>query len=78
MTQAPKSKYNAHAAIWDSKMHGKFIYLATEDGSVKILKVKKTKIELVRSLVKVAESKALSVELVLGQKQKSDEKSVVQ
>jgi U3 small nucleolar RNA-associated protein 4 len=77
-TQAPRAKYNAHAAIWDSKMHGKFIYLAAEDGSVKILKVKKTKIELVRGLVKVSDSKALSIELVIGQKQKADEKSLVQ
>lgn len=58
----PKAKYNSHAAIWDSKMHGKFIYLASQDGTVKILKIKKSKIEFVRSLVKV-EDQCLSVEL---------------
>jgi WD40 repeat protein len=44
-------------------MHGKFIYLASEDGTVKILKVKKTKIDFVRTLVKV-EDRCLSLELV--------------
>jgi U3 small nucleolar RNA-associated protein 4 len=72
-TQMPRAKYNAHAAIWDSKMHGKYIYLACEDGSVKILKVKKTKIEYVRQLVK-SDSKALSIELV---RSGVDEKSLV-
>ena len=69
----PRAKYNAHAAVWDSKMHGKYIYLACEDGSVKVLKVKKTKIEYVRHLVK-SESKALSIELV---RNGIDEKSIV-
>jgi len=69
----PKAKYNAHAAIWDSKMHGKFIYLAAEDGTVKILKVKKAKIDFVRSLVK-AEDKCLSLELIVT---KNDEKTLV-
>ena len=54
-------------------MHGKYIYLACEDGSVKVLKVKKTKIEYVRHLVK-SESKALSIELV---RNGIDEKSIV-
>lgn len=44
-------------------MHGKYIYLASEDGSVKIAKVKKTKIEYVRALVKV-ENRCLSLELI--------------
>jgi len=70
----PKSKYNVHASIWDSKMHGKYLYLASEDGSAKILKIKKTKIEMVRSLVKVGDSKALSIELQI----KEDEKTLVQ
>lgn len=55
-------------------MHGKYIYLATEDGSIKILKVKKTKIDFVRTLVKV-ESKCLSIELVIDPK--ASEKSLV-
>jgi WD40 repeat protein len=67
-----KAKYNAHAAIWDSKMHGKYIYLAAEDGSIKILKVKKTKIDFVRTLVK-ADEKCLSLELIHD----IDEKSLV-
>jgi len=50
---SPKTKYAAHSAIWDSKMMGKYIYLACEDGTVKILKVKKSGIELVRTLVRV-------------------------
>jgi hypothetical protein len=48
----PRANYNCHAALWESKMHGKFIYAAAEDGSVKILKAKKSKIEFIRTLVK--------------------------
>lgn len=59
----PKSKYSCNSAIWDSKMHGKYIYLACEDGTVKILKIKKGKIEFVRSLYK-AEARCLSLELL--------------
>jgi len=75
LTQMPKAKYNVHASIWDSKMHGKYMYIASEDGSCKILKVKKTKIEMVRSMVKVGDSKALSIELINAQ---VDEKAIVQ
>lgn len=57
---APKARLNVNSAIWDSKMLGKFIYVAQEDGSIKVLKVKKTKIELVRSLPKV-DSRCLSL-----------------
>ena len=49
-------------------MHGKFAYLACEDGSIKIVKVKKTKIEMVRSMIKLSDSKSLSLELILSQK----------
>ena len=59
-------------------MHGKFAYLACEDGSVKIVKVKKTKIEMVRSLIKISDSKSLSLELILSQKTKEDEKALVE
>lgn len=41
-------------------MLGKFIYLTCEDGTIKILKVKKSKIDIVRTLVKV-DAKALSL-----------------
>ena len=44
-------------------MHGKYIYLACEDGSVKILKVKKNKIEYVRALIKI-DQRCLSLDLV--------------
>ena len=70
----PKAKFNAHAAIWDSKMHGKYLYLAAEDGTVKILKCKKSKVDFVRSLVK-SDSKCLSIELIIDSK--SDEKSII-
>jgi hypothetical protein len=59
-------------------MHGKFAYLACEDGSVKIVKVKKTKIEMVRSMIKISDSKSLSLELILTQKAKEDEKVLVE
>ena len=52
LTMQPKSKLNCHCAIWQSVMVGKFIYLACEDGSIRIVKVKKNKIELVRMMVK--------------------------
>lgn len=58
-----KSKYNCHCAIWDSKMLGKFLYVACEDGSIRILKVKKQKIELVKMLVKSSAS-CLSIDVV--------------
>lgn len=59
-------------------MHGKFAYLACEDGSIKIIKVKKTKIEMVRSMIKISDSKSLSLELILSQKAKEDEKALVE
>lgn len=68
----PKSKYQSNTAIWDSKMSGKYIYLANEDGTIKILKVRKNKIELVRSMFKV-DKRCLSLELVRS----SDEKELV-
>ncbi len=54
-------------------MYGKYIYLASDDGTIKILKAKKTKIEYVRALVK-AENRCLSLELV---KDGVNEKSLV-
>jgi hypothetical protein len=59
-------------------MYGKFAYLACEDGSVKIVKVKKTKIDMVRSMIKISDSKSLSLELILSQKAKEDEKALVE
>jgi hypothetical protein len=75
LTHTPKAKYNAHTPIWESKMHGKYIYLASEDGSVKVAKVKKARIEYVRTtLARVGESRCLSIELVT---EGSSEKSLV-
>jgi WD40 repeat protein len=56
-------------------MLGKFIYISQEDGSIKILKVKKTKIELVRSLPK-AESRCLSLALEGAQDESQAVKSL--
>ena len=63
LSLSPKSKYVSHSAIWDSKMFGKYIYLACEDGTIKILKIKKSRIELIRSLVRV-DQKCISLALV--------------
>ena len=62
-TLKPKSKYAGNTAIWQSKMLGKYLYLACEDGTVKILKVRKNKIELVKSLFKV-DKRCLSLDLI--------------
>ena len=59
----PKAKYNNHSAIWDSKISGKHLYIATEEGTIKILKLKKNKIDFVRSLLKM-DSKCVSLELI--------------
>ena len=60
----PVSTFNAHGAIWDSKVIGKYIYLACEDGSIRILKIKKRSIEQVKILQK-ADSNCLSLDLIL-------------
>ena len=70
-TLAPKSKYQAHGAIWDSKVSQKFMFVACEDGSVKILKIKKTKIEMVKLFVK-SSSACLSLALVHSEKSQND------
>jgi len=62
-TKNIKSKYNCNCAIWSSKMLGKFLYVACEDGSIRILKVKKQKIELVKMFVKSTAS-CLSIDVV--------------
>jgi WD40 repeat protein len=66
-TKNIKSKYNCQCAIWDSKMLGKFLYVACEDGSIRILKVKKQKIELVKMFVKSTAS-CLSIDVVQSPK----------
>jgi hypothetical protein len=62
-TCLPKSRYSAGGAIWDSKVTGKFCYLACEDGTIRIVKIKKRSIELVKILMK-AESSCLSLDLL--------------
>ena len=59
----PKSKYQGNSAIWQSKLTSKLLYCACEDGSIKVLKVRKNKIELVKSLFKI-DNRCLSIDLV--------------
>jgi WD40 repeat protein len=59
-TRSIKEKHSVHAAIWSSQLRGKFLYLACDDGSIKILKIKKEKIELKRTLPK-SETRCLSL-----------------
>lgn len=74
-TNKPRSKYSCNSAIWDSKVCGKYIYLACEDGTIKILKIKKNKIEYIRQLFKT-ESSCLSLELILTS-ENNDEETLV-
>eukprot|EP00347_Sterkiella_histriomuscorum_P013585 403364154 len=80
-TNKPRSKYTCNSAIWDSKIQGKFIYLACEDGTVRVLQIKKNKIEYIRQLFK-AESSCISIELIKPVEQdgsfKSEDKLVNQ
>jgi len=50
-------------AIWCSRFDGKFGYLACEDGAIRVIKVKKKRIELVKQLSK-ADSGCLSIDIV--------------
>ena len=63
LIRKPKAMYQAHGAIYDSKLMGKHLYLACEDGSIRIIKAKKRKIELVKMLVK-SEASCLSIEVL--------------
>ena len=67
LSKSIKSKYTVHSAIWDSKLSKKLLYIACEDGSLKICKVKKEKIELSRTLVK-AETRCFSLALTHDEK----------
>jgi len=55
-TVKPIAKLNCHCAIWSSVMVGKYMYIGCEDGSIRVLKIKKSKIELVKMLVKSSAS----------------------
>ena len=57
-----KAKLSVNVAIWCSKLVGKNLYLACEDGSIKTLRVKKESIEHSRQVMR-AESRCLSLEV---------------
>lgn len=44
------------------KIHNKYCYLACEDGTIKVVKIKKNKIDYIRNLPKI-DSKCLSLDL---------------
>ena len=60
LTKGIKAKHAVQTPIWHSELRGKMLYLACEDGSIKLVKVKKERIELHKSLIRV-ESKCLSL-----------------
>jgi hypothetical protein len=62
-TQMPRYRYNCNCAIWDSKMVGKFMFVACHDGTLRLLKVRKNKIELIKILAKDS-NVCMSLELV--------------
>ena len=59
-TNKPKSTFSAGGAIYDSKAFGKYVYLACEDGSIKLIKIKKKQIQLIKSFLK-SDSSCLSL-----------------
>ena len=60
VTRSVRHKFTVHSPIWNSLVVGKQMYLACEDGSIRLLKVKKTIIELQKTFVK-AEARCLSL-----------------
>lgn len=60
LTGQPRSKFNANAAIWDSQLQGKLLYLACEDGSIKLVKIKKDSLVLHKQMAKM-QSRCLSI-----------------
>lgn len=54
--------HTVHAPIWDSQLCGKYLYLACEDGAIKILKVKKESLVFARTLTK-SESRCICLEV---------------
>ena len=57
-------------------MLGKYIYVACEDGSIRILKVKKKSIELIKMLVKSTAS-CLSIDVIEEPKHIKPKKTIV-
>ena len=65
-----KNKLSVNAPIWQSAMPkgGSRVYLACEDGSIKLVKVKKASIQFERQGTMRAESKCLSLEVTADQR----------
>lgn len=72
----PKTKHNCNCAIWDSKIIGKYMALACHNGTIKIIKVKKSKIELVLMMANAGQT-CLSVELVPSEVKQKKPKEIV-
>jgi WD40 repeat protein len=62
LNRSIKHVHTVHSPIWDSKFQGKHLYLACEDGSIKVLKCKKESIVFVRTFTK-SETRCLSLEV---------------
>lgn len=62
LTGQIRYKFAAQAAIWNSQLVGKFLYCACEDGSIKVVKVKKHGLESTRTYQKT-EARCLSLAL---------------
>lgn len=63
-----KHKFAAHAGVWDScrfktTANAKLMALACEDGSIKLVKIKKGEIVLQRTLSKILGVRCLSLEI---------------
>jgi len=67
LTHQAKVKLSVNTAIWDSKVVGKNLYLACEDGSIKTVRVKKDSIELTRTGMR-SEARCLSLEVSRDQR----------
>jgi len=61
--------------IWHSKPLGKHLVIACEDGSIKIAKIRKGKIEVVKSLIK-RETPCLCLDIIAGGEEDHGVKSV--
>lgn len=61
LTGRPLYRYNCNCAIWNSVLVGKFLFVSCHDGSSRLLKLRKQKIELIKIICK-SNSVCLSVE----------------
>ena len=62
LTRSIRQLHTVHAPIWSSQLVAKLLYLGCEDGSIKILTIKKDKFELLKTLTK-AETRCLCMEM---------------